>query len=481
MRNNNKCKILGPILLGIILSGLILLRMLTLTQVPGKSFVDEKVSLKNVKYAVKTIQDRDHGHIMVRMNDLIFIQASGGGFTTPLYTTVNVPAIILHPTIYSLRLTSFLFGLIGIAFTILTFKKIVSASVNQSMLLATVLLAVPWWWHQSIIAWDPMLIPPLTAISLYLTISLAYSHHLGDYYKNPRKMLGDKNLIFRSIAIYMCAVALSYSYPPARILSAIILITLSLYLLSPIITIIRSKDIEYKIRKSLWWSYTIKILVMIMMAIVCLIPLILMMFNKEYMLRTDDVAIWSKINPHRTWGFIGLVYQYCLNVLNLLSPITLFIIGDHNGRHGIGGPLGLIGLASFLLIIKTKARQVYKNSLNILSKLKLNISDKKSRSPAHQIRHISINTCIYMILIIYTIAGISGAALTWSGQPHTLRANAGLVPLSLLLAVPTYRYLMRDRFKPYRLTISLIMILITMMQITGYYLLASFITKAFLS
>lgn len=149
-------------------------------------------------------------------------------------------------------------------------------------------------------------------------------------------------------------------------------------------------------------------------AVVTALPMLRAFAEPAYRARGDSLAIWSEgfmterglIHLPTAERVIGLLHIYADNLRLFLSPSFLLWNGDANMRHGIGvGVLAWVEVAALLWLVGAR----------IL------------RQPTPVARETVRGLLLFL-------ASISGAALTWEGQPHALRSIGASAALAWLVA-----------------------------------------------
>ena len=310
----------------------------------------------------------------------LFSSSLGGGYTTPIYLyPLTAWSTIFGAHEVSLRYFSEFITLLAIGFLSLA----TSYWLGKRMALVTAIvgLSLPWSWLQGSLAWDPAMVPLLIAISFFAFSSLLFSD--------------SKRLkVTSTMLLPVTLIALAYVYPPARVTAPL------LYLIF-YVTLYLRKALSLKM-----------VLVSAAAAFLLVLPLAIFMIQPEALGRTSTLSVFSHVSLIEGIGKLGL------NILLLLNPVFLFLVGDLNLRHstlfqGMLGYGALIPIA-VLIIYAIKHRRV-------------------QFSPRNNTTHLLI-----LIICLGILCSILGSALTGEGQPHSLRATAAWPFMALLVSLGWY-------------------------------------------
>lgn len=135
--------------------------------------------------------------------------------------------------------------------------------------------------------------------------------------------------------------------------------------------------------------------------IVTCVPLAILVLSGGFMRRAAEVSVFS---DGVFWGLARFVRNFALH----LDPRFLFVSGDTNLRHGVGGAFGQfgwLGLLAFIFGIKS----IIANGTSSL-------------------RYSALG----WVALLGVVTGVLAAALSNEGLPHALRAN-GMWPFLALL------------------------------------------------
>lgn len=303
----------------------------------------------------------------------LFSSSLGGGYTTPVY---------LYPAV----LWAFIFGFSEIALRYFSeFSTILAVLLmaygvkfwfdrTTALLYACAGLALPWGWLQGSLAWDPALVPLFTSVAFVAFSSILFTKSLI----TKRVML---------ILLPVSIVALAYLYPPLRIGAPLLL--LACYSVLYAKKLIRLPEMILTVIGVLLLS----------------LPLLVFLNSPQALERSQNVLVFNNSSV------INIPVDVVLNILNLVSPWFLFFTGDHNLRHSTGFQ-GMLGWASLPATIAC---------------IWLAIRARKAKK---------IDNQMYVYVALFGIfAGLLGSALTYEGQPHSLRATAAWPFMVMLLAL----------------------------------------------
>ena len=242
------------------------------------------------------------------------IQLSGKDFLgrfLPLFTVNSVGNVYTPPFLYGEVIWTFIFGnsvagfrsYIGFvtALTILFLSLFVKNKLGWKCALWVAFSAsiMPWSFIFSRIAWDPPLATLFIAMFLWATTLEKHSWIAG---------------IFLALA--------AYSYPPMRLMAPALLIFMP------------------------GLSFRSKLHQLIVAGIICIPLAWYMLTNKDFMIRSHMMAIWSPFygNPYRNYELESLLKVILSNIFSHFSFNFLFIHGEHSLR----GSVQTFGMLSWL-------------------------------------------------------------------------------------------------------------------------------------
>lgn len=245
------------------------------------------------------------------------IQLSGKDFLgrfLPLFTVNDVGNVYTPPFLYGEVVWTYIFGnsvtgfrsYIGFVttLTILFLSLFVKNKLCWKTAIWVALSAsvMPWSFIFSRIAWDPPLATLFVAMFLWATTLEKYSWIAG---------------VFLALA--------AYSYPPMRLMAPALLVFM------PGLTL-RSKLSK-----------------LIVAGIVCLPLAWYMLTNKDFMIRSHMMAIWSPFygNPYRNYELEQLIKVILTNIASHFSFNFLFLHGEHSLR----GSVQTFGMLSWLDLV----------------------------------------------------------------------------------------------------------------------------------
>jgi hypothetical protein len=319
----------------------------------------------------------------------LFSESLGGGYTTPVYLYPAVVwAHIFGFGILSLRYFSEFMTLSGIALLALGTRFWVGR--GAALITAATALALPWGWLQGSLIWDPAVIPFFVGLSFLSFSALLFSN-------------SQKTKIAATIGLPISLVLLAYLYPPLRISAPLMYIGAYALLLT-------KKRID-------WSQFSFTIIVSAIFSL----PLLHFLTEPGSLGRSQNLLVY----PH--WPLFEAIGMFFVNILQLLSPWFFFINGDYNLRHstGVQGMLGVAALPAIIACI-VAVIQMHRR--------------KKSK-----------DMLLVYVALYGAFAAIIGSALTFEGQPHSLRASAAWPFLAILLAIG-WRWLFEQNNKRYVLT-----------------------------
>lgn len=343
---------------------------------PPGFFLDESAGAAHV---VAMLQQGTNAH---GQSLPLFSASLGGGYTTPIYLYPLVGWAAIFGT-SELALRAFSLAATFVAIAAITVTAALWKGRRFGFITAVVSLALPWGWIQGSVAWDPALVPAITAISLLIFTLLV--------------RIKQKNQVSTAmllVALSLTLVALAYLYPPARVTAP--LLFLGFYAI-----LLYRKIVTYRLA-----------FVASLLALLAALPLAAFMFQPESLERSRELSVF---HDQSIIGSVGLLLG---NVALLLNPIFLFVTGDPNLRHATGfqGMLGVAAIPAAVML------------LVIVFKLFIH------RTPLAT--YISSRTVqLSLVCVAGILFSIAGSALTNEGQPHSLRASAAWPFFAILLAV----------------------------------------------
>lgn len=355
---------------------LTLLHVVLLFVSPPGFFLDESAGAAHV---VAMLQQGANAH---GQSWPLFSASLGGGYTTPIYLYPLVGWAAIFGT-SELALRAFSLAATFVAIAAITATAALWRGRRFGLITAVVSLALPWGWIQGSVAWDPALVPAVTAMSLFIFTLLV--------------RVKQKNQITTAlllVTLSLTLVALAYLYPPARVTAPQLFLVFYVVLLA-------KKVVSYRTA-----------FVACLLALLAALPLAAFMFQPESLERSRELSVF---HDQSILGGVGL---FMGNIVLLLNPIFLFITGDPNLRHATGfqGVLGLAAVPAVIMVwvlaFKTLIRR---RSISVF---------------------MSNSTVQLSLLCLIGIGfSVAGSALTNEGQPHSLRASAAWPFFAILLAI----------------------------------------------
>jgi len=302
----------------------------------------------------------------------LFSSSLGGGYTTPTYL---YPAVVWASAFGSDPVSIRYFSQF---ITILSIFMVAVAvrlwSDRRTALMAAVTgLALPWGWLQGSIAWDPAIVP-FFAAAAFLAFSALF------FVKNR---LAKLSLLAMMTALI---VGLAYAYPPLRVGAPLLLA--GGYLLLYTKSVLGKKHLAFGV----------------ILAGILALPLAAFILEPGALDRSQNLLVF-----HRYPFFIAIIV-FIGNMLHLVSPWFFFLLGDPNLRHATGfqGMLGLAALPAFIGFVAIIIRFVKTKKIDYA---------------------LPIAAASFAVA-----ASLIGSALTYEGQPHSLRATAAWPFIIVLLA-----------------------------------------------
>jgi hypothetical protein len=292
----------------------------------------------------------------------LFSSSLGGGYTTPIYLyPLTAWSALFGPSEVSLRYFSEFMTLLAVGFMALASSFWLGK--RMALVAAIVGLALPW----GSLAWDPAMVPLLVAVSFFAFSALLFSR--------SRSLK-----ITATILLPVTLIALAYVYPPARVTAPLLYLTFY-------VTLYLRKAMSLKV-----------ILLSAAAAFLLVLPLAAFMVQPDALDRTSTLSVFSHASLIEGIGKLGL------NVLLLLNPVFLFLVGDLNLRHStyFQGMLGLAALIPAIVLV-----------VHAIKNRRTQFSPRKKKL------HLFI-----LIACLGILFSILGSALTSEGQPHSLRATA---------------------------------------------------------
>lgn len=310
-----------------------------------------------------------------------FADSVAGGFTSPVYL---YPLTIWSQTFgageRALRYFSAVATLISIVMLALAVRYWMGR--RFALMQAVVALALPWGWLQGSLAWDPALVPLFISAAFLSFSALLFSANTG--HRRWALLLLPASLV-----------GAAYLYPPSR--ASAPLLGLALYAV-----LWRRRAIS---TRSVAGSAAF--------ALVLALPLVHFMTSPAARQRSVTLSVFTGVS---VWdGFVHLV----ANLWLLLSPAFLFLQGDPNLRHSTGRQ-GMLGLAAVIPVLVVVAYAGHRCAVR---------AQRRSAPASDRL------PLLLAVATAGTFAGLIGSALTWEGQPHSLRACAAWPFLAILVTI----------------------------------------------
>lgn len=372
------------IIISLIIICLVALHGLLLIVTPPGFFVDEAATGAHVTSMLQ------HGTNAHGTAWPLFSASLGGGYTTPVYLYPLVAWSALFGT-SELALRGFSM-FVTIAAIFLLGHTIRLWMGKKAGLVATIAgLMLPWAWLQGSLAWDPALIPLVTAIALWAFSVLVL----------PKQ---GRTRSAGFILLPLALVGLAYLYPPMRVGAPLLFLSAYGYLL-----------------------YTKRISISLL-TLTCAISAIIALPLAQFILQPDALERSRELSVFHNASPIEGIGRAISHFLGMINPLFLFATGDPNLRHatGIQGMLGIAALVPIAAVLFVTARTFTRKQRNSLSTQQMNL--------------LSIS-------LIGISASLIGSALTNEGQPHSLRACAAWV---FFVIVITIGWQLLARLKPQR-------------------------------
>lgn len=301
----------------------------------------------------------------------IFVHTDAGFSSLPFLAPATVWATFFGTSPASLRIFIAILMTSGLLLLAHTISIWYGRSRKVFFISAGIGLSLPWLFLQGIFFWDTSLAPICFIIAFYAFTKI---FHAKKHPKTLHKVLLPLSLI---TAVYL--------YLPSAI-PAVILYFASLIFLAKK-HIYKPKDV---------------VINLVISALLSLPFVIFFLTFPGSNTRTGDLSVFSQT------GFFSGIGRFLGNFLGLISPIFLFVTGDRNLHHSIGA-FGMLGTAAVFPVVLS----VYYRIKNIFTK-----NEK----------------FLFTVSIIAIVAATVSSALTYEGQPHSLRSNVA-APFYVLLIV----------------------------------------------
>jgi len=348
-----------------ILAFSLIIRILKLEEIPPGFYVDEVVFGYDAYSLITTGRDSDGNLLPIYFRHL-------GTYVDPIYVYSIIPLILLFGnTIFSVRFTSVLYGVMSIFTTYLFVKE---AFNKKLALLTSLFLALsPWHFFFSRVGFQCI------SFTFYFTLSLYFL--LKSLQNKPRFLyLG---FIILGISIYTYFV--SRLFIPLFILGFIFIYRKKLLYLD-------------EFRKYLIWSFFIFFIIItpFIYNLVFNYEIIMSRFNHVSIFRNGYESMRIEFNlPENFSRYLLVSLSFVENYISHISPTFLFFEGDPNPRHSLRefGQLYLF------------------QSLPILFGIFVCIKERRE-----------IHKLLIFWLAIYSIP----ASLTYEGIPHAVRTITAL-------------------------------------------------------
>lgn len=274
------------LLLGMILLGGALVRLVSLSSNPPGFFPDEAVNGYDAYSLLKTGKDH-HGAFM----PLIFQSLDDD--KTPLHIYAMVPVIAVYGlTVFAVRFSFAVWGILTLIMCFFTTKKLFD---EKAALAATLLLALsPWHIHYSRMAVSQAtLVPFFTLLSLYFLFSFLHNQK--------------KHLLYFALSL---GVGL-YSYDVAKLF-------LPLFFGGALWLYRHDIIKKWKANSNLFWTALCIFLLL-------LLPILILHLNGKGLARAKSVSILSSEHPLQEG-----IHTYVMH----FSASYLLLVGDPYPRHG---------------------------------------------------------------------------------------------------------------------------------------------------
>ncbi len=367
------------VLVGTIVT-LVALRLALLPRTPPGFYVDEAAGAAHAKAMLESGTNAHGGSWP------LFSESLGGGYTTPVYLyPLTEWARIFGLSETSLRCFSQVMTLGAIGLLALGARYWLGT--RFALTLAVVGLALPWGWLQGSLAWDPALVPFLITLAFLCFSVLLFSG------RPPHRWLA-------AVGLPLALVGLAYLYPPCR--ASVPLLALLFYGL-----LLRRRVIP------LWWVGASAVVTAVLA-----LPLLDFLDTPEARSRSAVLSVYTDASA---WDGTAAVLA---NFWQLLSPVFLFLEGDPNLRHSTGrqGMLGLASLVPALVLLAYLAHLLVRWRTT-----RTRTDQEKGPLPPASL--------LMVVAVVGAMAGLLGSALTYEGQPHSLRGCAAWPFLAILLTM----------------------------------------------
>jgi hypothetical protein len=357
---------------------LVVVRLALLPHTPPGFYVDEAAGAAHAKAMLENGTNAHGGSWP------LFSESLGGGYTTPVYLyPLTEWARIFGLSETSLRYFSQMMTLAAIG--LLAVGARYWLGTRFALTLAVVGLALPWGWLQGSLAWDPALVPFLISLAFLSFSVLLYSAR-------------PQHRWLAAAGLPLALVGLAYLYPPCR--ATVPLLALGFYGL-----LLRRRVIPP------WW-----VGVSVVVTAALALPLLNFLDTPEARSRSAMLSVYTNASA---WD--GTMHVLS-NFRQLLSPVFLFLEGDPNLRHSTGRQ-GMLGMASAIPALVLLAYTAH------LLLRWWHRRDTRTREP------LQPASLLIVVALGGAAAGLLGSALTYEGQPHSLRGCAAWPFLAILLAI----------------------------------------------
>lgn len=300
------------------------------------------------------------------------------------WPTFYAPAIVWGKVFGTSNTSLRIFTEIGMTIAILIFASGFSLWFKDRrkafLLFALIGLSVPWLWLQGAIFWNPTLVPLYFALAFWAFSKLTN--------RTPKSLRGQAALAALAV---VGLILVAYTYKPPIVPAAILCLVMLGY----------------------WWAKkTLPRPVIIGLALgagVLVIPFLMFYLGMSGANdRTTQLSIFSL-------PYGEAINKFWQHLMMLVSPVFLFIYGDLNPRHSVGG-FGMLGVGLAIPVVY---------AIILFAKKRLNEQEVK----------------LMKIMGLAILLAYIGVATTNEGMPHSLRAVSAALPWCAIATIGVMKVL----------------------------------------
>lgn len=352
-----------------VIAVLVVIRMLSATVIPKINY-DEARRAETVE---DVLDGGDFKKAAFNMGGITYFVRTDAGFSSlPFLAPATAWAFFFGTSVVSLRVFVAIIVTLAVILLAHTIAMWYKKSRKVFLLAAVVGLTIPWLFLQGILFWDTSFAPVAFIVAFYAFTKL--------------KFAGKKPKVFHQILFPLSLISAAYLYLPSTIPAAGLYFAAIIYL--------KRKDI-------LKWK---NVIINLAMSVIMILPFMIFFLTfPDANTRSGELSVF-----YQTDVFTGLRYLF-QNILKLISPVFLFVMGDHSKQHSIGA-FGMLGIGAMLPVIWS----IYYRIKNYFTK----------------------NEKLLFVIALLGIgmATFSSALTHPDAQPHSLRANAA-APFYIVLIV----------------------------------------------